>query len=116
MQTQATDAAVTAAIVGVLSALPIINGDALIGAFAGAAVFALSSTDSVMWRKFAYMALSLLLGYLLGPDITEFLPFRSVTAGSFIVSALIVTATVMVIDRVRTLDLADLISRIRRGG
>ncbi|MFC3336887.1 putative holin [Paracandidimonas soli] len=115
MQTQATDAAVTAAIVGCFLHCRLSTGRAN-RRIRGAAVFALSSTDSVMWRKFAYMALSLLLGYLLGPDITEFLPFRSVTAGSFIVSALIVTATVMVIDRVRTLDLADLISRIRRGG
>lgn len=115
-QTNALDTATTAALVWVLSVLPGVNGDALIGAFAGAAVFALSSTDPRLWRKLTYMVLSFVLGYALGPEVVDLLPFRSVTAGAFAVSALVVTFTVTVIERIRSLDIGELIARLRKGG
>ena len=46
------------------SIIPGVNGDALIGAFAGAVVFALHAKDLSIAKRLIYMIVSILLGLL----------------------------------------------------
>lgn len=116
MQTQTTETLQVAGAAGALAALSTLNGYALIGAFAGAAIFALSSNEPALLKRLTYMALSITVGYFLGPDIKELLPVKSDMAGAFTVSAVVVTATIVTIDQIKNFNLAELIAKIRRGG
>lgn len=98
--------------VGLAALLPGIDGDALIGAFAGSTLFVVSAPSMSLWQRLIYLAVSVVVGYMATPDLMSLVPFRSSGLAAFFASAAIVTVTLAVIDKCKRLDF----SWIRRGG
>src|SRR5690606_24329571 len=77
--------------VAITSLLPGVNGDALIGAFAGAVVFALHAKDITLTKRLVYMVVSILLGYMGADEVLQRTGMTSYTLAAFGLSAVIVT-------------------------
>lgn len=60
--------------VGLASVLPGIDGDALIGAFAGGALFVVSAAKQPLLARLIYFPVSVIAGYQLAPEILRWLP------------------------------------------
>lgn len=97
--------------VAVTSMLPGVNGDALIGAFAGAVVFALHAKDISIVKRLAYMIISILIGYLGAGEVMHWTGMQSPAVSAFAASALIVTAALAGIDKIRQFDITSLWKR-----
>lgn len=95
--------------VAITSMLPGVNGDALIGAFAGAVVFALHAKDTFLIKRLIYMVISIVVGYLAAPEVMSWTGLQSFSVAAFAASALIVTAALAGIDKIQTFDLASLL-------
>lgn len=98
--------------VGLASLLPGIDGDALIGAFAGATLFVVSAKDLPIWKRLVYLAISVVVGYLGGTEVMQRFGVVSAGLAAFICAAVIVTLTLSMIERSRTAD----VTRLPRGG
>lgn len=99
--------------VGIASFLPGIDGDALVGAFAGATLFVVTAARLPLWRRVVYLAVSVVAGYqgaaeLIGRGLLE-----SSGVAAFICSACAITVTLGLIERAKAMDLSSL---FRRGG
>lgn len=112
----ATMSAITTAGALSLTALvPGVNAEALIGAFGGAAVFALHAADTSILKRLIYMGLSMLIGYMGAGEVMVWTGITSWTLASFALSAVVVTAATTGIDRIRQFDLGSLLGIFRRG-
>ncbi|MCT8273349.1 phage holin family protein [Xanthomonas translucens] len=98
--------------VGLASILPGIDGDALIGAFAGGALFVVSSTKDALIQRLFYFAISVVAGYQLAPEILRWLPIKSSGVAAFGSAACAITVTLGLIQKSKSIDL----SFLRRGG
>ena len=103
----AASAATAMGAVAITSLLPGVNGDALIGAFAGAVVFALHAKDISMAKRLVYMAVSILLGYMGAEEVIRHTGVQSYTIAAFGLSAVIVTLALASIDRIRNFDITS---------
>lgn len=103
----AASAATAMGAVAITSLLPGVNGDALIGAFAGAVVFALHAKDLPLAKRLIYMAISILLGYMGAGEVIRHTPLESPAIAAFALSALIVTLALASIDRIRSFDITS---------
>ncbi len=92
--------------VAVTSMLPGVNGDALIGAFAGAVVFALHAKDVSIIKRLAYMAISFVVGYLAAPEVMRYTGMQSFTLAAFGASATVVTVALAGIDKIKAFDIS----------
>lgn len=72
-----------------------IDGNALVGAFAGAAVFVLRAQDLGIARRLIYFAISMAMGYLAVPEIVRWSTVSTPAVAAFIASA----ATVTIMNR-----------------
>lgn len=104
----ATTAAAAMGAVALTSVLPGVNGDALIGAFAGAVVFALHAKDLSIAKRIVYMLVSILLGYLGADEIMRRTGLESHALSAFGLSAVVVTLALASIDRIRSFDITQL--------
>ncbi len=104
----AASAAAAFGAVALTSILPGVNGDALIGAFAGAVVFALHAKDLGLGKRVVYMLVSILIGYLGTGEVMHWTGIQSFTIAAFAASALIVTAALAGIDWIKTFDITSL--------
>lgn len=104
----AASAAAAMGAVAITSMLPGVNGDALIGAFAGAVVFALHAKDISIIKRLVYMAVSFVVGYLAAPEVMRYSGLQSFTLASFAASAMVVTVALAGIDKIRAFDLSTL--------
>lgn len=104
----ATSATVLSAIVGVAGLAPGIDGNALIGAFTGAALVVVSSKEIGAVGRAAYMLISLVMGYLAAPEIINATPIHSTGVAAFFAAALVITVTLQLIERIKTLDVLSL--------
>jgi hypothetical protein len=107
-----TTLALSAAI-GLASLAPGIDGNALMGAFTGAALVVVTSKDVNVPKRIAYMFISLVMGYLAAPEIVNATPIKSTGVAGFFAAALVITVTLQLIERVKT---ADLFAIFRKGG
>ncbi len=107
----AVSASVAMGAVAVTSLLPGVNGDALIGAFAGAVVFALHAKDISIFKRIVYMVVSFVVGYLAAPEVMRLSGVQSFTIAAFAASAMVVTLALVSIDRIKTFDFASLWKR-----
>lgn len=98
--------------VGLASLLPGINGDALIGAFAGATLFVVSAKNLSLAKRLVYLAISVIAGYFAGPELMRLAKLESAGIASFLCAACVITATLGLIERSGNIDL----SWFRRGG
>lgn len=101
----AVSAGVTMGAVAFTAMLPGINGDALIGAFAGAVVFAMHAQDLAILKRLVYMVVSVLIGYLGAGEVITHTWVTSPVIAGFGLSAVIVTLTLATIDRIRNFDM-----------
>lgn len=107
----ATTAVATMGAVAITSALPGVNGDALIGAFAGGVVFALHAKDVAIAKRLIYMLVSILLGYMGADEVMKHTGLTSFTLAAFGLSAVVVTLALAGIDKIKQFDLASLWKR-----
>lgn len=77
--------AVTAGL-GVAALLPLVDGDALLGAVLGAVLIASTKKDISWWQRLLSMLLSVGLGYALAPEVVSQAPITSKAAAAFIAS------------------------------
>jgi hypothetical protein len=110
MAEPSTTTAVTIATTGVgLAALfPGIDGNALIGAFAGATLFVVSSKELHHWVRGVYLIISLVMGYLAAPEITNLTFIEQTGVASFLGSVFCISATLPVIRQLEDGNLIDL--------
>ncbi|CAJ7776878.1 Prophage membrane protein [Burkholderia pseudomallei] len=99
-----SSAAALFAAVGLAGIAPGVDGDALIGAFAGAALV-VTSKDLGLAKRAAYMLISLVMGYLAAPEIVHAVPIRSTGVAAFFAAALVIAVTLTLIERVKGMDL-----------
>jgi hypothetical protein len=101
----AASAATAFGAVAVTSLMPGVNGDALIGAFAGAVVFALHAKDLTITKRLVYMVVSILLGYMGADEVLRLTPLTSYALAAFGLSAVVVTFALAGIDKIRSFDI-----------
>ncbi|MVW80164.1 putative holin [Bordetella sp. 02P26C-1] len=97
--------------VAIAAAMPGVNGDALIGAFAGAVVFAIHAKDLSIGKRVAYLIVSILVGYLAEDEVTRWTHIQNSALAAFVASAFVVTAALSGIDWLRKLDITSFIKR-----
>lgn len=103
--------------VGLASVLPGIDGDALIGAFAGATLFVVTVAKLSLWLRLVYLPISIVAGYQAAPEVLRWLPLKSSGVAAFAVAACAITLTLALIECAKSIDLSALISSfVRRGG
>ena len=103
-----TTLAALSAGIGFASLFPGIDGNALIGAFTGAALVVVTSKDLSIAKRFAYLVISLIAGYLAAPDVVSHTPITSTGVAAFFAAALAITVTLQLIERVKSFDLLAL--------
>ncbi|MCP1116954.1 putative holin [Robbsia andropogonis] len=99
--------------IGLTALAPCVDGNALIGAFAGAGLVVVTSRELGVLRRITYLLISLAMGYLAAPEVVEHTPVNSTGVAAFFAAALVIALTLQLIDKVKALDLA---SFFRRGG
>jgi len=97
--------------IGFASLAPGIDGNALIGAFAGAALLVVSSKDLNLGKRFAYLVISVIAGYMAAPEMVRLTPIHSTGVAGFFGAALAITVTLQLLDRLKTLDLLAFLNR-----
>ncbi|MDR0182401.1 putative holin [Lysobacter arvi] len=113
--TTLTATATLATGVGIAALMPGINGDALIGAFAGGTLFVVSARNFARWERCAYLAVSVPLGYLGAPEVQHFFPGRSIGLAAFVAGACGVTITLAIIRACQHVDFTALLDTFVRG-
>ena len=106
-----TALAVASASIGIASLFPGVDGNALIGAFTGAALVVVTSKDLSIGKRFAYLVISTIAGYLAASDVVQWTPIKSTGVAAFFAAALAITVTLQLIERVKTFDLLALFKR-----
>lgn len=97
--------------VALTSMMPGVNADALIGAFAGAVVFALHTKDVAIIKRLIYMIVSFVVGYLAAPELMRYTGLQSYTVAAFLSAALIVTLALAGIEKIKSFDISQLWKR-----
>ncbi len=106
-------AVVTASGVLFAALLPGIDSGALIGAFAGAAVFMMHSRELGLARRLGYGLVSWLLGYFGAGELSRVTGVNETVITGFVAAAVAVTIAVTAIERIKTFDISVL---WKRGG
>ena len=106
-----TTLATLSAGIGFASLFPGIDGNALIGAFTGAALVVVTSKDLSTAKRFAYLLISLIAGYLAAPEVVRHTPITSTGVAAFFAAALAITVTLQLIERVKSFDLLALFKK-----
>jgi len=105
--------AIATAGVGLASLFPGVDGNALIGAFAGAALLVVSSKDLTLAKRAAYLIISMIVGYQGAQDIVGLTPIRSTGVAAFFGAALAIVIALQLIEKAG--DLIGLITT-KKGG
>jgi hypothetical protein len=111
-EANSTNAAPSAA-VGLVSIAPGIDGNALIGAFAGAALVVVTSKDIGIGRRTLYMLISLVMGYIAAPEVVSATPIHSTGVAAFFAAALVIAVTLRLIERANVSDPRSLFRKVR---
>lgn len=111
--TATTAIALVAAGVSLTSLLPGIDGNAIVGAFAGAALVAVHSRELAMSSRLVYLLISWIIGYLAAPEVAHRMGMQQTGVAAFLGAALAIAVTVQLLERIKTIDLT---SWLRRGG
>lgn len=90
-----------------------LDGNAVVGAFAGAVLMVMSSKDLRWHTRLIYLVISWVMGYIAGPELADHTPIETTGVAAFIAAAIVVTVTLQLIDRIRKMDL---FAWLRRSG
>lgn len=99
-----TTAVVYSTGIGFAALFPGVDGNALIGAFAGASLLVVSSKDLTVWQRMAYLVISMVAGYLAAPDLVQMTPLRSTGVAAFFAAAMAIGVTLQLIERIKSAD------------
>jgi len=94
-----------------VSLLSGIDGNALVGAFAGAALFVLRAQDMGLVRRVLYFAVSIVAGYLVAPEIMHVTPLQSPAVAALIASAVVVTVINKGLDGMASMTFGEFMGR-----
>lgn len=111
--TSASAIALIATGFSVAAFVPGMDGNAVIGAFAGAALVALHARDVRLVVRGIYMIVSWIMGYLAAPIVVRTIGVHETGVAAFVAAALVIALTMQLLDRVKDIDLAAI---LRRGG
>jgi hypothetical protein len=96
---------------------PGIDGNAMIGAFCGGGLVVLSRKDSAWPTRIAYGVISMALGYMAVPDVVRLTPIHTTSIAAALVSAMATAIIQIALDKMRSIDIGQLVTNIfRRGG
>ncbi len=107
--TSTTTLAVAATGLGFASLLPGVDGNALIGAFAGATLFVMSAKELTTLYRMGYLLISLIMGYMAAPEITAHTFIEQTGVAAFIAGLLCVTFALFVMEKLKELDLQTIV-------
>lgn len=97
------------ATIGLASILPGIDGNALIGAFAGATLFVLTSKELGLITRFLYLFISLLMGYMLVPSVLAHTPIQEPALAGFIGGLFCITLGIKGKQYIETANLINIL-------
>lgn len=100
--------------IGLASLFPGVDGNALIGAFAGAVLVVVSSKDLTLAKRLAYLVISLIVGYQGAQDIVNWTPIHSTGVAAFFGAAGAIVIALQLIERLKSFDLFSLFGK--KGG
>lgn len=103
--------AVATAGIGLAALFPGVDGNALIGAFAGATLLVVSSKDLTLGKRAAYLVISLIAGYQGAQDIVTWTPIRSTGVAAFFGAACAIVIALQLIERLKTFDPLSLLRK-----
>lgn len=112
--TSTTTAVAAVAGISFASLFPGIDGNALIGAFAGATLFVVSSKDLTVVQRFAYLFISLVIGYQGAQEIIAVTSLRSTGIAAFVAAAIAIILTLQLIERLKSMDMLSAL--FKKGG
>lgn len=114
MSAPGTAASIAAASgITVTSLLLGMDGNAVVGAFAGAVLMVVSSKDLRWPTRIAYLFISWLMGYMAAPELVKYTFIDQTGVAAFFAAAVVVSLTLSLIDRVRQIDF---LAWLKRGG
>lgn len=111
-----TTAAATAITISATSFLPFVNGNALLGAVFGAALFATTKKDLKPLQRLMTMVIATGIGYLLTPEITARSFVNNDATAGMIAAIFSLPIILKVMVWVDQSNLSDIINKIFRGG
>lgn len=103
--------AVATAGIGLAALFPGVDGNALIGAFAGATLLVVSSKDLSLAKRAAYLVISLIAGYQGAQDIVNWTPIRSTGVAAFFGAACAIVIALQLMERLKTFDPLSLLRK-----
>lgn len=93
-----------------------LDGNAVVGAFAGAALMACTAKDVRWLSRLLYLTVSWLMGYIAAPEICRRFGIEQSGVAAFIAAALVVTITLHAIESIKSFDVAGWLRRRFGGG
>lgn len=94
--------------------IPMIDGDAFLGAFCGAVLYVASSPESSLIKRITYMFVSFMIGYSFAPFFSSKLNIGHHGVPAFIISTFLIVIFLAIVDKINTGELIDMI-RVRIG-
>jgi hypothetical protein len=88
------------AALGLASLAPGVDGNALIGAFAGAAFVAFNEPQAGTVKRTVHALISFVMGYMAAPEIVAVTVIRSTGMAAFFCAALLIAVTVQLMGRI----------------
>ena len=116
MAEPATTTTATALTISAVSLLPFINGNALIGAVFGAALFATTKKDLKPLQRLTTMLLATGIGYLLTPEIIKHTFITNDATAGMVAAIFSLPIILKIMVWVDQSNLTDIINKIFRGG
>lgn len=112
--TSATGTVVAAASAGIgLAALfPGVDGNAVLGAFAGGLMFFVHVREHALQRRVAYLVVSWVMGYQAAPEVMQHAGIQQSGVAAFVAATLTVTVTIGLLAKARSFDI---LAFFRRG-
>ena len=91
-----------------------LDGNALVGAFAGAALFVITSRDVGPWYRIAYLLISCFMGYQAAPEIMAHTFIKQSALAAFVGGLLCVTIAVMALEKIKETNLFALFKGVKK--
>lgn len=100
---------------GLATALPVIDGEALFGAVLGAWLVTSTKRDLKVWQRLGSLLLSAGVGYLFAPMALQAIPFVTRGGASFGCSLVVIPLSIKVMVWIEQADLWEIMRRLRGG-
>lgn len=109
-----TLALATTTTVGAAALFPGVDGNAMIGAFAGATLFVVSARELRLLVRVLYLLISQAMGYIAAPEIVNHTFINETGVAGFIGGLLCITIALLLLEQVKNTTLFKLLRGGRR--